>query len=326
MSLMAPEDVVTLAGFTAVLICWGGYSIIRRSQEESPQAVMRRRAAAVAEQCRAADIDDLSDPGALLARPLTESVSVQAAIAALRARVLDFGGVAGLQQLVIAMIAGGVLAVLGVLLSGLPKSLLLIAVPVQTGLVCALVFVALRANYRRRFTEGFPEVLETIIRAVRAGVPVSVAIQTVGEEIPGPIGSEYKRMGDALRLGVDQSEVFDSASRRIGVPEFKFFAVCLELQRETGGPLSETLENLAAIIRARKDVRLKTRALTAEGRMASKVIASIPLAITGGLYLIGGDYIDVLIHTEIGHRLIAVAVGMIVLGQAIIFRMTKLEA
>ncbi|EPY01126.1 type II secretion system F family protein [Magnetospirillum fulvum] len=148
----------------------------------------------------------------------------------------------------------------------------------------------------------------------------------MGEEIPGPIGGEYKRMGDALRLGVDQSEVFASASKRIGVPEFKFFAVCLELQRETGGPLSDTLENLAAIIRARMDVRLKTRALTAEGRMASKVIATIPLAITGGLYVVGGDYIDVLIHTETGHHLVALAVGMIVLGQAIIFRMTKLEA
>ncbi|EPY01127.1 hypothetical protein [Magnetospirillum fulvum] len=156
MSLMAPEDVVTLAGFTAVLICWGAYSIIRRSQDESPQAVMRRRAQAVADQCRVADIDDLSDRGSLLSRPLTESVSIQAAIEVLRARVLDFGGVAGLRQLLIAMIAGGLLAVPGVFLSGFPKSLLLVAVPVQAGLVCALVFLLCARNIAAASPKDFP--------------------------------------------------------------------------------------------------------------------------------------------------------------------------
>lgn len=227
--------------------------------------------------------------------------------------------------MVVMIVCGGLAVAVACLFLHVPFPVAIALLPVQGGLVGFLVFRFLRARFCRRFVENFPSVLDLIIRAVRAGVPVNVAIQSAGEELPEPIGTEYKRMSDALRLGVDQGEVMAAASARIGLPEFKFFAVCLEVQRETGGPLTETLENLASIIRSRMEVRLKTRALTAEGRTASKVIATIPLIIIGGLYFVGGDYIDILIQTRAGHHLLMIAGGMVVTGLGIIFRMTRME-
>lgn len=199
-------------------------------------------------------------------------------------------------------------------------------VAIMVGLATAkFIHRFLERRFELRFLDEFPDVLELIVRAVRAGVPVAQAMQVAGQELAEPARSEFESMADSLRLGADMGDVLKEAADRIRVADFNFFAVCVLLQRETGGTLAETLENLSRIIRARRDVRMKARALVAEGRAASKAIGAIPFACLGFLYLFSEDYVSVLFSTDIGNQLLFVAAGMLLVGFVIINRISQLE-
>jgi Flp pilus assembly protein TadB len=101
--------------------------------------------------------------------------------------------------------------------------------------------------------------------------------------------------------------------------------VCLVLQRETGGNLSETLENLSSIIRMRRDIRMKTKALTAEGRIASKIISAVPFAIMAFLYVVNRPYVELLFHTRAGHKMLILAAVLLTVGLSMIRKISNLD-
>ncbi|MDB5988913.1 MAG: pilus assembly protein [Herbaspirillum sp.] len=180
-------------------------------------------------------------------------------------------------------------------------------------------------RFRIRFLTVFPDTIDLIIRAVRAGIPVVQVISTAGRETDEPVRTTFRTMGDALRLGADLNEVLDQAVKRLQIADFSFFSVCLLLQRETGGNLAETLENLAGIIRSRRDIRLKTRALTAEGRLSTNIISAVPFAITGMLYLVNRSYIELLFNTRAGHKILTLAAVLLTIGLWMVRKMSKLD-
>ena len=136
---------------------------------------------------------------------------------------------------------------------------------------------------------------------------------------------DFNQRGD-VHLDMVEVMVLDEADRRIAIPDFSFFVVCLQLQRETGGQLTEMLENLSQIIRTRRELGMKARALTAEGRTASKVIAAVPLCIMLALWIINPEYIGVLFSTPQGHTILYVAAAMGTAGLLLINRIARLEA
>ncbi|MBN3726364.1 type II secretion system F family protein [Burkholderia sp. Ac-20379] len=180
-------------------------------------------------------------------------------------------------------------------------------------------------RFKDRFLGGFSEALDMIVRAVRAGIPVTQVIINSANECPEPLGREFRLMGDSLQVGLDLEEVLVAAGRRIQISDFSFFCVCLLVQRETGGQLSETLENLSSIIRTRREIRQKARALTGEARITTKILTAIPFVIVGGLYAINRPYVEVLFETEAGHKLLTFAVVSITLGLLVVTKMSKLE-
>jgi tight adherence protein B len=199
-------------------------------------------------------------------------------------------------------------------------------------IIVGLPLLAVRATYRflierfrTRFLTVFPDTIDLIIRAVRAGIPVVQVISTAGLETDEPVRVTFRTMGDALRLGADLNEVLDQAVKRLQIADFSFFAVCLLLQRETGGNLADTLENLAGIIRSRRDIRLKTRALTAEGRLSTNIISAVPFAITGMLYVVNPSYIELLFNTRAGHKIITLAAVLLTIGLWTVRKMSKLD-
>jgi Flp pilus assembly protein TadB len=109
------------------------------------------------------------------------------------------------------------------------------------------------------------------------------------------------------------------------MPDFSFFSVCVLLQRESGGSVSEALENLSAIIRARRDLALKARALTAEGRMSGLIMSLLPFFIIAMLYTINRPYVEVLFITEAGQKLLWVAAGMLLVGVLSIRKLSRME-
>ncbi len=195
--------------------------------------------------------------------------------------------------------------------------------------VAAVTTILLHRILERRFEllflNDFPDALDLIVRAVRAGVPVAQAIQVASQELNEPVRTEFKSMADSLRLGADMADVLKEATTRIRVSDFNFFAVCILLQRETGGQLAETLENLARIIRSRRDLRLKAKALVAEGRAASKAIGAIPFLCLGFLYLVNEDYVTILFTTPTGRKMMLLAAAMLAIGFIVINRISQLE-
>jgi Flp pilus assembly protein TadB len=180
-------------------------------------------------------------------------------------------------------------------------------------------------RFRKRFLDGFPDVIDLIVRAVRAGVPVTQVIGSAASECPEPLRTEFKLMGDSLQVGLDLEEVLAVAVKRIEIADFSFFSVCLLLQRETGGQLGETLENLAGIVRTRREIRLKTKALTGEARITTKILAAIPVVIMASMYATNRDYLMVLFDTQAGHKLLTFGVISIVIGLFVIKKMSKLD-
>lgn len=191
--------------------------------------------------------------------------------------------------------------------------------------VVALGYRYMVQRFKKRFLTQFPQALDLIIRAVRAGVPANQAIALVGQEFPEPMRSQFARMGDSLRLGIDLQDVLGEAQARIDIAEFSFFCVCLLLQRETGGPLTETLENLAQIIRARSEMAQKARAMTGEARAASKAMAVIPVMSLVMLSIINPVYVVPLFTTPSGIMLLKLSVVMVVAGLLVIRHMSDLK-
>jgi tight adherence protein B len=180
-------------------------------------------------------------------------------------------------------------------------------------------------RFRRCFLDAFPDAIDLMVRAVRAGVPVTHVLTTMADECPEPLSAEFRIMGDSLKVGRDLKEVLAIAVPRIQIADFSFFCVCLLLQRETGGQLGETLENLAGIVRTRREIRQKSKALTAEGRITTKILGAIPVVIIASLYALNRDYVLILFNTEAGRKLLTFAVISVVFGIGFINRMAKLD-
>jgi tight adherence protein B len=172
----------------------------------------------------------------------------------------------------------------------------------------------MQSRYRRRFLDTFPDALDMIVRGVRAGLPAPEAIELAAREIQPPVGNEFRRLFDEMRIGVDMEEALQSAAERIQVPDFQFFVVSLLLQRQTGGGIAETLANLSTIIRQRKALRQKARALSAEAKASAALVAAMPFIAGIGLFLINRDLVSVLLLDPRGRFMLGLAIVSILLG------------
>lgn len=173
-----------------------------------------------------------------------------------------------------------------------------------------------QSRYQRRFLEIFPDALDLIIRAVSSGLPAPEAIELVSREVRWPVGSEFQQIVDELRIGTELEEALQRAADRIRVPDFRFFAISLLLQRQTGGGIAETLSNLGGIIRQRKALRMKARALTAEAHASAAIVATTPFVAGVGLFLINRDLISVLFIDPRGRFMLGIAVASLLTGIA----------
>src|SRR5207244_1421401 len=123
----------------------------------------------------------------------------------------------------------------------------------------------------------FPEAIDLMVRALRSGLPISEAIIGAGHEIGGPVGDELGRVEAGMRMGRDLEGLLWDIANRIDVPEFRFFIIALSVQRETGGNLAETLANLADVLRRRRQMRAKVRAMSSETRATTMILAGMPV-------------------------------------------------
>jgi|JI8StandDraft_2_1071088.scaffolds.fasta_scaffold04975_7 tight adherence protein B len=171
--------------------------------------------------------------------------------------------------------------------------------------------------------EQFGMALGVIIRCVRAGLPVVEAMRVVAAEVPAPSGPEFGRCVDQIQLGVDFDAALAGLASRCRLADYRFFGVTISLQRQTGGNLAETLDNLSETIRRRRAVRLKAQSLTSEIRATVMVLALLPAGVAALMMVVSPAYILQLFTTESGRMLLGIALLVQSTGLVIIRLITR---
>lgn len=160
----------------------------------------------------------------------------------------------------------------------------------------------------------FPDALAMIVRSVRVGIPVSEAVRIVAREAREPTATRFGELANEVAIGVPLEVALQQMAERTGLAEYRFFATAIALQAQTGGALSETLENLADVIRRRIALRSRGRALSSEARTSIAVLAALPVLVGSMLYLISPGYISVLFVDPQGRRVFGLAMVSLAAG------------
>jgi tight adherence protein B len=176
-----------------------------------------------------------------------------------------------------------------------------------------------------RFVALFPEAIDLMVRALRAGLPITEAIVNAGQEMGDPIGVEFRGIEAGMKLGRDLDSLLWDIAKRIEVPEFRFFIIALSVQRETGGNLAETLNNLSVVLRGRRAMRAKARAMASEARASTAILGSLPVLVTIMLCFTSPTYIAPMFSDVRGLILFGIALGMLLTGVAIMVKMARFE-
>lgn len=208
----------------------------------------------------------------------------------------------------------------------------LASLSIWPSLVCSLVaaIAAPRALLKQQQAKGelafldmLPDAIDTVVRMLRAGVPVGAIMRSVGDEAPVPINAVFHRLADLLNLGMPFGEAMQSAADRIGLADFRAFAMTVALHGETGGNLTATLDVLSRIVRRRREARLKARSATAEVRLTAIILGALPCLIGGTLALTNPHYMLPLAQDPRGHVIVAAALAMLLLGLFSLRRMLR---
>jgi tight adherence protein B len=244
-----------------------------------------------------------------------DSLLLSALWARLEAAFAATGDRIGLPHLAVAgLIAAGVTIGLAGGIMGFGVALTMPA-GIAAGLAGAALLLRLaQGRYQNQFLEPFPDALDLMGRAVKAGLPVFDAMEVAAHEVRAPVGSELQRTLEEMRVGVDVDEALQHTADRIRVPDFRFLAVALKLQRRTGGSLAETLANLSSIIRRRKEIRLKARALSSESRASALVLGLLPFFVGTIMYVLNPKLMSILFSDPRGRFMVGMALLSLVAG------------
>lgn len=205
---------------------------------------------------------------------------------------------------------------------------LFIQLIIYFGAIFAIYFSMIRIRdrrYKKKFIEQFPNAIDLIIRNLRAGRTIIDAIKTAGEEIKGPIAEQFRSIADQVELGKGFVAVVHDLSKQLNIPEFTFFGIVLSVQQETGGNIIKTLDSLVKMLRSRQLMRLKIKALSAEGIISALIMGGLPFIVLFAVYLLKEDYISILLNTQNGNILLMISAGCELLGCLWILRILHIE-
>jgi tight adherence protein B len=176
-----------------------------------------------------------------------------------------------------------------------------------------------------KFEEMFPEALDLLSRAVKAGHAFQTAMNMVAEELPDPVGPEFRKTFDQQNFGLPLRDALNAMSERIPIIDVKFFVTAVLIQRETGGNLSEILDNLSHVVRERFKVLRQVRVHTAHGRFTGWVLMALPATLGVVMSFINPAHMELLFQESMGRTMLATAVVMQIIGYVWIKRVIKIE-
>jgi len=247
---------------------------------------------------------------------------------ALAARLNNLIAQAGLhwtvaRLLIASVAAGGAGLALGVL-GAQPFVFCLVLAGALAALPC--VWVTWKRRQRlRRLEQQLPEALDLIGRAVRAGHSLPLGIQLLAEEMPDPIAAEFRLVHEQVSFGVSLQQALANLCERVPLTDYRYFAVAVLIQRQSGGNLTEVLGNLSKLIRERLKLLSRIRILTSEGRMSAWTLALLPFILGALLYWMNPTFMQPMWTDPIGVGMLRVLLSMMLLGIIVLSRITKIR-
>ncbi|HYA06384.1 MAG TPA: type II secretion system F family protein [Xanthobacteraceae bacterium] len=258
-------------------------------------------------------------------RGLTAGGDYRLGLVALNRLILQSGLTVGLTRLAVIVAVGSVLA-FGVVMA-VRGSVVEAAVAALLA-ATALPYLALhmlRSRRQKKFGAQFPDALDIIVRSLRAGHPVPIAITMVGREMPDPIGSEFGVVADEITYGADLETAMRNLYCRLGSDDLPLFVTAVAIQGSTGGNLGEILENLSGVIRQRFKMRRKIHALAAEGRASAMILSALPIGMFAVIQFIAPDFYGSVWNEHLTKVLLFGAGGWMAFGNLIMFKMVNFK-
>ena len=258
-------------------------------------------------------------------RGLTASGDYRLGLIALNRLILQSGTTIGFSQLIIVAVFVGLVAFAAIMV--IRGSIVEAAVAGLIGAI-ALPYLALRflrSRRQKKFGAQFPDALDIIVRSLRAGHPVPIAIAMVGREMPDPIGSEFGIVSDEITSGADLETALRNLYSRLGSDDLPLFVTAVAIQGATGGNLGEILENLSGVIRQRFKMRRKIRALAAEGRASAMILSALPIGLFIVIQFIAPDFYSSVWDEHLTKVLLVCAGVWMLIGNLIMFKMVNFK-
>ncbi len=188
-----------------------------------------------------------------------------------------------------------------------------------------VVLRAMRDGRQRRFEEQLPDAIDTLVRGLKAGHSVSVAVASVAQNTPDPIGAEFRLTAAEMTYGLDLETAMGNLHLRVGQPDLGLIALAISMQAKTGGNLAEILANMSRVIRERFKLRRKARALSAEGRFSAQILSSLPILLFLVIWVLSPTYYKDVWDNAYTKPVLVGALLWMALGNYIMYRMVRIR-
>jgi tight adherence protein B len=183
----------------------------------------------------------------------------------------------------------------------------------------------MRTKRFQKFEEKFPEAIDTLARAVRAGHAFTTALEMIANEVAEPVAGEFRQLFEEQKFGLPVRDALMNLTERVPLVDVKFFVTAVMLQRETGGNLAEILDNLSYVIRERFKILRQVRVHTAQGRLTMVLLMALPPTIVAIMRLINPGFIQPLFADPLGHALIVGGITLQTMGYFVIRKIIRIQ-
>jgi tight adherence protein B len=183
----------------------------------------------------------------------------------------------------------------------------------------------LKKRREARFLEVFPDAVDVIVRGVKAGLPLIDCLKIIAQDSEEPVRSEFRMLIDAQVIGIPLGEACAKIYDRIPLPEANFFAIVIAIQQKAGGNLSEALSNLSRVLRDRKQMKAKIKAMSTEAKASATIIGALPIAVMTLVYLTSPNYIELLWTHPMGRLMLAASAMWMFCGVLVMKKMINFD-
>ena len=225
-------------------------------------------------------------------------------------------------------VGSGIIGVVSVVVALLLRAPILAAIGIgfASGLgVPRWLLSTLAKGRAKKFTEEFPNAIDIIVRGIKSGLPVHDCMRLIAAESPEPLAKEFKKLMESIAVGTSIDQALEKMYDRMPTSEVRFFSIVLAIQQKTGGNLAEALNNLSIVLRARKLLREKIKALSGEAVASAFIIGSLPPGIGLMVTITSPGYMNPLINDPRGHVILGIGIGMEMLGIFVMRRMINFK-